>query len=86
MMSTRQQKRRNDIHALEEMVGTGLGEEGFGVEEGEDELEGLELEGEEDEPEGLEEDEEDIWKEKGEVVKVDMKPRTAQITRMIERE
>lgn len=57
----------------------------WGVEvEDEDELEGLELEGEEDEPEGLEEDEEDIWKEKGEVVKVDMKPRTAQIMRMIE--
>lgn len=66
-------------------MGTGCGEEGFGVEgENEDELEGLVLEGEEDEPEGLEEDEEDIWKEKGEVVKVDMKPRTAQIMRMIE--
>lgn len=85
MRSTRQQKRKNDIHALAEMVGTGWGEEGFGVEEDEDELEGLELEGEEDEPKGLEEDEEDIWKEKGEVVKVDMKPRTAQIMRMIER-
>lgn len=84
-MSTRQQKRKNDIHALAEMVGTGRGEEGLGVEmEDGDELEGLELEGEEDEPEGLEEDEEDIWKEKGEVVKVDMKPRTAQIMRMIE--
>lgn len=42
------------------------------------------MEEEEDEPGGLEEDE-DIWKEKGEVVKVDMKPRTAQKMRMIER-
>lgn len=52
------------------MVGIGWGEEGLGVGE-DDEFEGLGLEEEVDELEGLEE--EDIWKEKGEVVKVDMK-------------